>query len=186
LDRHIEELVTTLLLDCPTVCGELPELLDMLQTLTRLLATYAQEAIYKERSDVLESEFHATVLRDLRFMLGQDVQEHPNQAGGIPDIRFRGVVVELKVERQNGDREHISKKYAAQSVQYAGVEARQVSIILVLDLTSKDKPPPDIRNDIILTDVQTHGGEYRTKSFPSKAFVFVINGNMKSPSTYSR
>jgi hypothetical protein len=186
LDRHIEELVTTLLLDCPIIRGEMPELLDMLQALSRLLATYAQEAIYKERSDVLEPEFHSTVLRDLRLMLGQDVQEHPNQAGGIPDIRFRGVIVELKVERHNGDRAHISKKYASQSAQYAGVEARQVSIILVLDLTSKDKPPSDIRNDIILTGVPTHGGDDRTKAFPSSTFVFVINGNMKSPSTYSR
>lgn len=175
-----------MLSDCPTVGDELRELFDMLQALTRLLATYAQEAIYKEKSEVLEPEFHATVLRDLRFMLGQDVQEHPKQAGGIPDIKFKGVVVELKVERQNGDREHIAKKYAPQAIQYAGVEARQVSIILVLDLTSKDKPPPDIKNDIILTDVQTHGGDEQTKAFPSKAFVFVVNGNMKSPSTFSR
>jgi hypothetical protein len=186
LDRHIEELVTKLLSDCPKVRDELRELLDILQALTRLLTTYAQEAIYKGRRDVTESEFQATVLRDLRFLLGQEVQEHPKQAGGIPDVRYRGVIVELKVEKENGDREHISKKYAAQSVQYTGVEARQVSILLVLDLTSKDKPPGDIRNDILLTAVETHGGNDGTKKFPSKTFVFVINGNMKSPSTYSQ
>jgi hypothetical protein len=183
---HIEELVTKLLSDCPKVRDELRELLDILQALTRLLTTYAQEAIYKGRRDVTESEFQATVLRDLRFLLGQEVQEHPKQAGGIPDVRYRGVIVELKVEKENGDREHISKKYAAQSVQYTGVEARQVSILLVLDLTSKDKPPGDIRNDILLTAVETHGGNDGTKKFPSKTFVFVINGNMKSPSTYSQ
>ena len=38
----------------------------------------------------------------------------------------------------------------------------------------------------MLTDVETHGGEREAKKFPSKAFVFVINGNMKSPSAYSR
>ena len=186
LDRHIEELATKLLSDCPRVHDELPDLLEMLQALTRLLATYAQEAIYKGRSDVSESEFQATVLRDLRNGLGQDVQEHPSQAGGVTDIRYRGVIVELKVEKENGEREHLSKKYASQSVQYAGVEARQVSILLVLDLTSKDRPPGDIRNDIILTDVETHGGDDRAKEFPSKVFVFVVNGNMKNPSTYSR
>ncbi len=186
MDRHIEELVTALLKNCPGVGDELTDLLEMLQALTRLLATYAQEAIFKERNDVPESEFQEKVLRDLRFVLGQDVQEHLSQAGGITDIRYRGVIVELKVEKENGDRVHISKKYTSQSVQYAGVEARQVSILLVLDLTSKDKPPSDIRNDINLTDVETHGGNDGTKQFPSKAFVFVINGNMKSPSTYSR
>ena len=186
LDQHIAELVTKLLSDHPKIQDELPDLLKMLQALARLLATYAQEAIYKGESDVPEPEFQKTVLRDLRYQLGQDVQEHPNQAGGITDIRYRGVIVELKVERENGNRECISKKYTAQAAQYAGVEARQVSILLVLDLTTKDKPPGDIRNDIILTDVETHGGDDRAKEFPSKTFVFVINGNMKSPSTYSR
>lgn len=186
MDRHIEEIVTKLIKDHPKVRGELPGLLEMLQALTRLLTTYAQEAIYKGRNDVLEAEFQRTVLRDIRFILGQEVQEHPGQAGGITDIRYRGVIVELKVEKQNGDRKYIAKKYAPQSAQYAGVEARQVSVLLVLDLTSKDKPPGDIRNDIILTDVETHGGVENAKEFPSKAFIFVINGNMKTPSTYSR
>ena len=186
LDQHINELATKLLSDCPKVHDELPDLLKMLQALTRLLATYAQEAIYKGQSDVSESEFQATVLRDLRNVLGQGVQEHSSQAGGVTDIRYRGVIVELKVEKENGARKHISKKYTAQATQYAGVEARQVSILLVLDLTTKDKPPGDIRNDIILTDVETHGGDDTAKDFPSKAFVFVINGNMKNPSDYSR
>ena len=186
LDQHIEELVTKLLKDCPGVRSELPELLEMLQALTRLLATYAQGAIYKGRNDVLESEFQEKVLDHLRLILGQEVQEHPGQAGGITDIRYRGVIVELKVEKENGDRDYISKKYTPQAAQYAGVEARQVSILLVLDLTNKDMPPGDIRNDILLTDVKTHGGESEAKQFPSRAFVFVVNGNMKSPSIYSR
>lgn len=186
LDRHIVELVTKLVSDFPRVRNELTNLLEMLEALARLLATYAQEAIYKGRNDVSESEFLSNVLRDLRNVLGQDVQEHPSQAGGVVDIRYRGVIVELKVEKENGDRERISKKYSGQTVQYTGIEARQVSVVLVLDLTSKDKPPGDIRNDIILTDVDTHGGDDRSKEFPSKAFIFIINGNMKDPSTYSR
>lgn len=186
LDQHIEELINKLLSDCPSVQHELNDLLGILQALSCLLTTYAQEAIYKGRSEVSEAEFQAKVLQDLRFILRQDVQEHPKQAGGITDIKYRGVIVELKVEKANGDREQIARRYAAQSAQYAGVEARQVSVLLVLDLTSKDKPPGDIRNDIILTDVETHGGDSRSTGFPSKAFVFVINGNMKSPSDYSR
>lgn len=185
-DKHILELVTRLCSDCPTIVDELPDLWDMLDALTNLLATYAHGAIFKENSDVTEKEFHTTVLRDLRLMLGQDVQEHTSQAGGFTDIRFRGVIVELKVEKRDRDRKDIAKKYTAQPTQYASVEARQVSILLVLDLTTKEKPPSDIRNDIILTDVETHGGEDSVKKYPSKAFVFVINGNIKSPSDYSR
>ena len=185
LDRHIVELMGKLHSECANFRDELPALLEMLHALTDLLAVYAQEANFKGRSDVAESEFQKTVTRDLRIKLGQDVQEHPHQAGGIPDIRFRGVIVELKVEKEDGDRNHIATKYAAQVVQYASLEARQVSILLVLDLTKKENPPGDIRNDIILIDVPTHGGDDKAKVFPSKAFVFVINGNMKNPSSYS-
>ena len=185
-DKHILELVTKLCYDCPTVREELSDLWSMLDALTDLLATYAQEAAFKGDSDVTEREFHTTVLRDLRFKLGQEVQEHTSQAGGVTDIRYRGVIVELKIEKRNSDRKDIAKKYTAQPTQYASAEARQVSILLVLDLTTKEKPPGDIRNDIILTDVETHGGDDSVKKYPSKAFVFVINGNMKSPSDYSR
>ena len=185
-DKHILELVTKLCFDCPTIIDELPDLWDMLDALTNLLATYAQEAIYKGISDVSEKEFQATVLRDLRLKLGQDVQEHTSQAGGVIDIRYRGVIVELKVEKVNGDREYIAEKYTAQLAQYTGVEARQVGILLVLDLTTKEKPPGDIRDDILLCDVSTHGGEDSVKKYPTKAIVFVVNGNMKSPSDYSR
>ena len=186
VDRHLMELISKLLSDCPTIQDEMPELLEMLPALARLVATYAQEAIYKGESNVSEREFQRTVVRDLRMQLGQDVQEHPSQAGGITDVRYKGVIVELKVEGENGDRADIAQKYTSQVAQYASVEARQVSVLLVLDLTPKDNPPGDIRNDIMLTDIETHGGSNLTKNFPSKAFVFVVNGNTKSPSTYSR
>lgn len=186
LDRHVEELLTKLLQECRSVRDELDDLIPVLHAITLLLATYAQEAIYKGVSEVLEQDFQSLVLRDLRIRLGQDVQEHTTQAGGPADIRFRGVIIELKVERKNGDRQHICQKYTAQATQYAGVEARQVSVLLVLDLSAKDVPPGDIRNDILLTDVETHGGDSGNKPFPSKAFVFVVNGNMKNPSEYSR
>jgi len=186
LDRHIQELLLQLTNACPDCREEVPELLPVLEALTSLIAAYAQEAIYKGRSNIPESEFQATVLRDLRIKLGTDVQEHPSQAGGKTDIRYRGVIIELKVEDSNGDREYICRKYTAQTAQYAGVEARQVSVLLVLDLTEKKRPPGDIRNDILLADVETHGGGDSSKRYPSKAFVFVVNGNMNSPSDYSR
>ena len=186
LDQRIASLIDELIKECPTVGEELDELYPLLDALGRVCATYAQEAAYKGRNDVSEEEFQKAVLHDLRIRLGaSDVQEHPKQAGGIPDIRYRGVIVELKVEDEDGNRDRLAKKYTGQATQYAGVEGRQVSVLLVLDLTEKTNPPGDIRNDIILTDVATHGAE-ETPAFPSKAFIFVVNGNTKNPSSYSR
>lgn len=185
LDRHISELATKLVQQCPSAKYELRDLMPMLEALTRLLATYAQEAIYKGETSVKEADFQKQVLRDLRNMLGQDVQEHVGQAGGLTDIRFRSVIVELKVETTNASRDYLAAKYTPQSSQYSGVEARQAGIVLVLDLTEKEKPPGDIRNDIRLFDVATHGDDGGNK-YPSKAFLFVVNGNMRSPSSYSK
>lgn len=185
LDHHIHELLAKLKNESPNIKDELPDLLRVLQALAKLHATYAQEAAWKGRCDVSEAEFQKVVLRDLRFQLGQDVQEHPKQAGGFTDVRFRGVVIELKVERENGDRCYLGKRYSEQATQYSGVEARQVSIILVLDLTEKVHPPSDLRNDILVIDVPTHGGEDDAKMYPSKTILFAINGNMRSPSSYS-
>jgi hypothetical protein len=185
LDRHVEELLIKLSHDCPRAMDEIVELQPFLQALNRLITTYAQEAIFKGMSTIPESEFHKTVLRDLGLLLGSDVQNHPHQAGGIGDIRYRGVIAELKVEKDTGDRHKIAQKYTAQATQYQGVEARQVSVLLVLDLTTKDSPPGDLRNDILLVDVPTHGGADDTKLYPSKVIVVVINGNVRSPSDYS-
>ena len=58
--------------------------------------------------------------------------------------------------------------------------------MLILDLTEKVNPPGDIKNDIFLTDVSTHGARAVPQEFPSKVFVFVVNGNTRNPSSYSR
>ena len=186
LDNHVAQLLESLLQDIPSTHDELPELLPVLEALTRLLGTYAQGAVFRDKITVSEAEFQSTVVRDLRLILGQDVEEHPSQAGGITDIRYRGVIIELKVEKTNGSRTHICQKYTRQSTQYEGIEARQISVVLVLDLTSKDNPTSDIRNDILLVDVPTHGDDDLTKKYSSKAFVFVVNGNIKKPSDYSK
>ena len=187
MDQHMVGLLEELIKEHPSIQGELVELYPLLEALGRVCAAYAQEAAFKGRNDVSEKEFQRTVLRDLRISLGaSDVQEHPKQAGGIPDIRFHGVIVELKVEDENGDRSHLAIKYARQATQYAGAEARQVSVLLILDLTEKANPPGDIRNDIFVADVPTHGADDAEPPFPSKAIVFVVNGNTRNPSSYSR
>ncbi|MCF2151804.1 hypothetical protein IQ276_036415 [Desmonostoc muscorum LEGE 12446] len=186
LDKHVAQLLESLLKDSPSVRDELPELFSVLDALTRLLGTYAQGSVFKDNLSISEAEFQLTIVRDLRFILGQDVEEHPSQAGGITDIRYRGIIIELKVEKTNGNRQQICEKYTRQSTQYESVEARQISVVLILDITPKNNPPGDIRNDILLVDVPTHGGDDLTKKYPSKAFVFVVNGNIKKPSDYSR
>lgn len=185
LDLHVVNLLQKLVGDVPAVTAELTTLVPVLEALVGVVGVFAQEGMFKGQTKVSEKAFQKEVARCMRMKLGAEVQEHGEQAGGITDIRYRGVIVELKVEKTTGDRVKIAEKYTAQPTQYAGVETRQVSIALVLDLTKKVRPPGDIRNDILLVDVPTHGGADATKTYPSKAFVFVVNGNTRNPSSYS-
>ena len=181
------ELTEALVGDHPSVQHELPDLFPALQAPGRICAVYAQEAAFKSRTNVSEKEFQEKVVHDLRVRLDpSEVQEHSQQAGGITDIKYRGVIVELKVEHENGKRNHLAQKYGRQVTQYAGVEGKQVSVLLILDLTEKVDPTGDIRNDILVADVATHGSESGPQEFPSKVFVFVVKGNTRNPSSYSR
>ena len=83
-------------------------------------------------------------------------------------------------------RESICKKYAGQVVAYQAAEARQVGVLFVLDMTPKNRPPGDSRDDIRVVDVPTHGGDDQEKKYPSHVFVFVANGNIRDPSSYSK
>lgn len=183
IDHHLMELVAEILRECPSVSGELTDLLPLLTSLNAMLGTYAQSATFKSTVNISEAEFQKQILRDLRLLLGEGVKEGIRQGGGITDIVYNGIVVELKVEKVDGDRRAIANAYSQQATQYEGVEARQVAIVLVLDVTPKSNPPGDIRNDVLLTSVPTHGGV--AQQFPSKALVFVVNGNLQNPSAYS-
>lgn len=186
MDLHVAELVRKMVGENPNVKVELNALLPVLQAVCSVVGSYAQEGLYKGIEHVSEADFHKNVRRDLRIRLGQDLQDHPGQAGGVTDLRYKGVVIELKVENAISDRSAIAKKYCSQLTQYEAAEPRQVGVVLVLDLTPKTLPPGDIRNDILLVDVSTHGGADQQKKYPSKAFLFVINGNTRNPSSYSR
>ncbi|WP_103664203.1 hypothetical protein [Gracilimonas amylolytica] len=186
LDSHIYNLITELIEKNTSINDYIDDLLEVLISLNNLLGTYTQGAVFKESEIISEPEFQNKLRDDLRGLLGKKVEEHKKQGGGFTDLVYKGIVIELKVEKENGNRQYLLKKYTGQPVQYQGSEGKQVSIVVVLDLTEKTKPVGDIRNNILITDVETHGGHDEEKRFPSKAFLFVIDGNTKNPSDYSR
>lgn len=186
LDSHIYDLVVEMTESNPTINAEIEDLLEILLSLNNLLGKYEQGAVFKKTKQIVEADFQNRIRDDLRSHLGKDVEEHRKQGGGFTDLVYKGIVVELKVEKKNGDRRYLLEKYIGQSVQYQGVEAKQVSIVVVLDITEKNKPIGDLRNNVLTTNVETHGGGDDEKKYPSKAFLFVIDGNTKNPSDYSK
>lgn len=184
IDSHVHSIFEELIKEQVNVKDELSELLSVSSALSNLLGRYAQGAVFKNIRTLGESEFQAKIRDDLRGILGNEVKEHIKQSGGFTDLVYKDVIIELKVEKENGDRDNIAKKYSKQSTQYQAVESRQVSIVVVLDLTPKINPIGDLRNNIILANVPTHGGA--NKKYPSKTLIFIFDGNLKNPSDYSK
>jgi hypothetical protein len=172
MDARVLELVQELERSTPAAAAEFPELLPVLETLASFLGLSSQRGVFKGSDKVTEKEFQQHAIDFMRMRLGEEVQEHGHQAGGITDIRFRGVIVELKVEKDTGDRTVICQKYTAQTTQSEGSEARQVSVLLVLDLTEKTLPPGDIRNDI-LQAAPVQGVRVRPQRQPPLALVLL-------------
>jgi hypothetical protein len=183
MDAHVHELLQKLCDEQPAIHDELNVLIPLFDALTAILGTFAQGGVLKGSTHVSEADFQHEALKLMRMKLGQDVQEGPKQAGGITDIRYRGAIVELKVEDSIPDRQQLLAKYGSQATQYQGVEGRSVATVLVLDLTEKTDPPGDLREDVLLTRVKTQGA---SGAFPSWAVLFVVRGNVRSPSDYSR
>ena len=185
MDAHLHDLLQKLIDERPELKDELQELLPVFDALVAVQATFAQGADFKYKSSGMigEDEFQRETLKCLRMRLGEDVQEGTQQAGGITDIRYRGVVIELKVEGKLTDRRMIAAKYGQQATQYAGVEARSISIILCLDISDKTRTQGDIRNDVIVEKIETNEDSPDRESC---VFLFMVRANQRSPSSYSR
>ncbi len=120
MDARVLELLQGLERSTPAAASELPELLPVVEALASFLGVCSQRGVFKGSNKVQENEFQHHVVDFMRMRLGEEVQEHGHRAGGITDVRYRGVIVELKVEKDTGDRAAICKKYTAQPTQYEG------------------------------------------------------------------
>ncbi|MNU12575.1 hypothetical protein D3C71_05990 [compost metagenome] len=146
-----------------------------------------QRAKYKEINSIKEDEFRDDLIQHLTANpnIGEDIIKEAHVAGGRVEIIYKGIIVELKVEKSLSDRGKIISKYKNQPQAYASSNSKICSIACVLDLTEKKLPQSLASNNIFIHEIDTHGFE-STIPFhqPFQVFIF-IDGNIKSPSKYS-
>jgi hypothetical protein len=121
----------------------------------------------------------------MRGLLGEDVREEETLAGGRLDLKYRRIVIELKVEHTTKDREVLRRKYTEQPAQYAAPSI-PLGIVCILDITEKIHPPSNIANNITLESPTVHGFENSPPVYPTKIAIVIIDGNLKLPSEYSK
>ena len=187
IDARLLEIVDEIRRSLPTVDSQhLNDFIEILSAITNYMGINLQQSLYREGMEVSEADFQKNLLYHLRLWLGEDVQEAPKQGGGPTDIKYKSVVVELKVEKEIGDRRKMVGKYCSQPTQYASGSGAQLGILCILDLTEKRNPPANPQSQISLETPAVHGFPDGDAPFPTKIAAIIRDGDLQLPSSYSR
>jgi hypothetical protein len=109
------------------------------------------------------------------------LEEHPHAAGGITDLSFHGIRLELKVEPEQFVTEDSASRFIEQTAQYVAGSDRRLGILSILDCSPKEGAPGTVANDIFTKLVQppSSGG------LPLCIGVVIVRGNLAKPSSLS-
>jgi hypothetical protein len=158
-----------------------PELLDAL-TLAAPLANLAGQGRQDNRfkSMISEPQFQAEVRAFLRSQpnIGADLDEHPHAAGGITDLSYKGVRLELKVEDKQNITLEDCDRYLAQTASYVAANDKRLGVLCVLDCSPKKRPAFPAEDGI---GVRVH----KTTETPIFVITILIQGNLAMPSSFS-
>ena len=156
-----------------------------LRSLIFLLAAFGNlscQAIHDNLlPDVIsEARFQSVVRQELRRRpeLGSDIEEHPRASGGITDLAFRGIPIELKVANRLMSLDDC-EQFVDQVVSYAVGRGKRAAILCVLDCSKKTGAPQPAES-LVGTVVRSAGSSAVT------VIVFLVQGNLARPSSLSR
>jgi hypothetical protein len=158
---------------------------DLANTMTVLggfgsiAASALRDATFAANTSERGFQAEATRLLRMRPDIGGDLHGHPEAAGGITDLTFRDVPIELKVENNQVLYPKDFSKYFDQVAAYALGFGKRVALLAVLESCIKALPVGNIEEDI---DIFTH----RVGNSSIVIVVVTVRGGFPKPSSYSR
>jgi hypothetical protein len=114
-----------------------------------------------------------------RAEIGENLHGHPEAAGGITDLTFMDVPVELKVENQKVLYPKDFDKYFDQTAAYALGLGKRIGVLCILEASQKAAPIGTPEEDIVAFVHQAGQASIAI-------VVVVIRGGFPKPSAYSR
>jgi len=144
----------------------------------------AEQGEYKGVSNLTEAEFRNNLIRFLSAdpRLTSPIIKEGEIAGGKVEINYKGIVAELKVERTVKDRQKVIEAHFKQAAAYATATGKRLSILCVLDMTTKTNPSATTANNVFLVEPPYHGFESTPPDEPSRVVAVFIDGNLVRPS----
>ena len=158
---------------------------DLLDALILLapIANYAGQVVQDNLyTDVVsETDFQNRIRSFLRSqpVIGASLEEHPRAGGGITDLSFRGIRLELKSESKRSMVLEDCQQFVGQAASYAVASGKRIAVLCVLDCSKKDRAPFPTEDGLgILMDQQGSSTTF--------VITVLLQGNLTRPSNLSR
>jgi len=167
---------------CPAVTDrELGDFLLLLTAVGGVAGQSLQDNLFPRTCS--EGEFQDKMKTLLRSnpLIGSGLEEHPHAGGGITDLSFRGIRLELKVVDSHFVTVQDSDGFLPQTAQYVVGSDRRFGILSLLDSSPKSAAPASPANDIVLKVVPPPTGG----KWPICIGVVIVRGNLAKPSALS-
>jgi hypothetical protein len=158
---------------------DLANTMTVLSGFGSIAASALRDATFAANTSEREFQAEATRLLRMRAEIGGDLHGHPEAAGGITDLTFRDVPIELKVENNQVLYAKDFSKYFDQVAAYALGLGRRIALLSVLEACIKSAPVGNIDEDI---DAFPH----RVGNSSVVIVVVVVRGGFPKPSSYSK
>lgn len=130
---------------------------------------------------VSETEFQKRIKAFLRSQpkIGNNLEEHPRAGGGITDLSFKGIRLELKSESKKPLVLEDCRQFVGQTASYAVASGKRIAVLCVLDCSEKDRAPFPMEDGLgILMDQQGSSTTF--------VITVLLQGNLTRPSNLSR
>ena len=156
---------------------ETVDALRLLTPLCNLAGRAVQDNEFKGQWN--EAAFQQYARAELRRspLVGVDLDEHANAAGGITDLSLRGLPLELKVRDVVVTSVDDCAKFIPQAASYAVAKSKRTAVLCVLDASLKKVAPVSPET---LLDIRIHAETGVT------VCILVIQGSLAKPSALSR
>ncbi|PRQ02040.1 hypothetical protein [Enhygromyxa salina] len=162
---------------------ELSSFAEAMKTIAQAAARSLQDGIFKDCRG--EASFQSAMRKCMRDnpRIGSQLEEHPWAAGGgIVDLSFNRVRIELKYEGSCTVNVEGALRYSGQAAQYVSGSDRRLGILCVLDNAPSDSAAGSVQNDIFLETVYPKSGG----SVPLLLGVVIIRGALPKPSSLKK
>jgi hypothetical protein len=151
----------------------------VLQCLGNLAGRALQDALFKGATE--EKDFQARGRDELRRSptIGEELEEHPASSGGITDLSFRRIRIELKYDDKAPLEIKDCVRFLGQTAMYATGSGKRVGVLCVLDNSAKPNGPFPAADGIELLHHPVQTGLVLVATV-------LIQGNLPLPSALSR